>query len=154
MEKYVYMIKNYFYLRTCRRRFVLEHFDQIPKFFCCNKCDNCLKDNLVDVTEQVWQIHHSPGSGNNVPRKKKDLEFENIKQNLIAQKLIRYATKDKLILVNSLANWIKFVTKRDYALDNLPANLRVRIPIQYLYDSNLNEDEFDKCEKMMNSFDL
>ncbi len=139
---------EYFYLRTCRRRFVLEHFDQIPKFFCCNKCDNCLKDDLVDVTEHVWEIHHSP-----LTKKKKDLNFENIKQNLIAQKLIRYATKDKLILVNSLANWIKFVSKKDYTLDNLPTNLRIRIPIQYLYNSK-EEDEFDKCEKIMHDMNL
>ena len=67
--------------------------------------------------------------------------------------LIRYATKDKLILVNSLANWIKFVSKKDYTLDNLPTNLRIRIPIQYLYNSK-EEDEFDKCEKIMHDMNL
>ena len=36
---------RYFYLKTCRRRFVLEYFNpppqQILNFFCCNNCDNC-----------------------------------------------------------------------------------------------------------------
>lgn len=147
---------EYFYLKTCRRRFVLEHFDQVPKFFCCNKCDNCLNNNLDDITKEVWDIHNSENK-NLFPNKnislKKDLRFENIKQNLIAQKLIRYATKEKLILINSLSNWIKYVDKRGYTLDNLPDNLRIKIPLQYLYNAK-EEDDFDKCEKILNDLTI
>ena len=137
---------NYFYLRTCRRRFVLEHFDQIKyiDFFCCNNCDNCLNKELVDVTNDVWNIYHS------LPIKK-SLDFENIKQNLLAQKLIRYASKEKLILINSLANWISYVNFKKYTLSTLPDNLRIKILIQYLYNEK-EEDEFDKCEKLLENF--
>jgi RecQ family ATP-dependent DNA helicase len=154
-KRNLFKMGEYFYLKTCRRRFVLEHFDQVPKFFCCNKCDNCLNNNnLDDITKEVWNIHNSenknlPPNKNITP--KKDLRFENIKQNLIAQKLIRYATKEKLILINSLSNWIKYVNKRGYTLDNLPDNLRIKIPLQYLYNDK-EEDDFDKCEKMLNDF--
>jgi hypothetical protein len=79
---------------------------------------------------------------------KKTIEFENIKQNLLAQKLIRYATKEKLILVNSLANWISYVNFKKYTLDTLPDNLHIKILIQYLYNDK-EEDEFDKCEKLL-----
>jgi len=47
---------RYFYLNTCRRRFILEYFGQVPKFFCCNNCDNCCERELVDYTDKIKQV--------------------------------------------------------------------------------------------------
>lgn len=89
-EHNLFVMGQYFYLKTCRRRFVLEHFDQLPTFFCCNKCDNCVNnDTLKDITDIVWNI-------NNYFQEKNNLEFENIKQNLVAQKLI-LAGRSKIV---------------------------------------------------------
>jgi ATP-dependent DNA helicase RecQ len=43
-----------FFLKTCRRKFILEYFGQIPKFFNCHNCDNCLKFTK-DVTKKVYK---------------------------------------------------------------------------------------------------
>lgn len=42
-----------FFTKTCRRKFILEYFGQVPKFFNCHFCDNCV--NLKnDVTDKVF----------------------------------------------------------------------------------------------------
>lgn len=129
---------QYFYLDTCRRRFVLTYFDQIPTFFCCNKCDNCCRNDLEDITNSIWMIVN-----NNYP--KNDLKFENIKQNLIAKKLLK-VYKDKLILDNDLSIWLKYIKLKHYTPDILPEKLKIKLPIQQLYNIVPNDifDEFDK----------
>ncbi len=41
------------FIKTCRRRFILEYFGQIPKFFCCSNCDNCVHTTM-DITDEVY----------------------------------------------------------------------------------------------------
>ena len=36
-------IKNLVYLTTCRRKYILEYFNEKCKFTNCNNCDNCIK---------------------------------------------------------------------------------------------------------------
>ena len=50
------IMAKYFYINTCRRRFILEYFGQIPKFFCCNNCDNCCERELVDYTHKIKKV--------------------------------------------------------------------------------------------------
>jgi hypothetical protein len=147
-EKNLMIMGKYFYLKTCRRKFVLEHFDQIPAFFNCDKCDNCCQKDLVDVTDIIWQLK------NYTPQIEKEnlsnLYFQNIKQNLIAQELIKII-KYKVIFNNGLANWVKYVDHKGYNEETLPKKLHVKIPIQQLYNTK-EEDDFDKCEKILDKF--
>lgn len=142
-ERNLFVMGRYFYLKTCRRKFVLEHFDQIPTFFCCDKCDNCCNKELVDVTNVVWDLN------NNYSPKRKSLEYENIKQNLVAQEMVKIG-KTKVMLTNELSNWLKYVKFKKYTLENLPDKLRIKIRIQSLYDGKV-KDDFDKCEDLMAS---
>ena len=50
------IMAKYFFTNICRRRFILEYFGQIPKFFCCYNCDNCTERELVDYTERVKEV--------------------------------------------------------------------------------------------------
>jgi RecQ family ATP-dependent DNA helicase len=36
-------IKNLVYIKTCRRKYILEYFNEKCNFINCNNCDNCLK---------------------------------------------------------------------------------------------------------------
>ena len=132
---------KYLYTDNCRRRVVLNHFNQPPKFFNCNKCDNCCKKDLEDITDTLWKIINNDYSKN-------DLFFENIKQNLVAKKLIN-VVKNKLIFCNDLNIWYNYVKLKKYTQDNLPENMRVKLPIQSLYE-NQSEDIFDKYTKELN----
>ena len=135
------IMKKYLYTDTCRRRFVLNHFNQSPKFFNCNNCDNCCKNDLIDITDMLWKIVK-----NEYP--KNDLKFENIKQNLIAKKLIK-VFKNKIFFCNDLSTWFNYIKIKKFELNTLPENLRVKLIIQNLYDIP-NEDIFDKYTKIFN----
>ena len=50
------IMAKYFFTNICRRRFILEYFGQIPKFFCCKNCDNCCERELEDYTERVKEV--------------------------------------------------------------------------------------------------
>jgi ATP-dependent DNA helicase RecQ len=50
------IMAKYFFTNICRRRFILEYFGQIPKFFCCSKCDNCCERELFDYTDRVAEV--------------------------------------------------------------------------------------------------
>ena len=45
-------MKNLVYLKTCRRRFILDYFDEEITFINCNNCDNCSKE-LVDISQDI-----------------------------------------------------------------------------------------------------
>ena len=45
-------MKNLVYLKTCRRRFILDYFDEPLTFITCDNCDNCCKE-LVDISQSI-----------------------------------------------------------------------------------------------------
>lgn len=131
---------KFLYSDTCRRRFVLNYFNQPPKFFNCNNCDNCCRADLEDITDSVWMIMN-----NNHP--KNDLKFENIKQNLIAKKLLKIY-KNKSSLCDDLSIWLRYIKLKNFSIDTLPQKLRIKLPIQQLYN-NITTDIFDECDKKL-----
>jgi len=137
----IYAMKNYFYLNTCRRKFVLKHFNQPPKFFTCNKCDNCCEKELIDITAVVWSnvykvVIKSPHLN------KKQIEY--INQNL---KNIKY-NKNRVFQEIDLDNWKKYVDFKKYTFENLPDNLKIKIPINNIYDITEIKDDFDKLDDL------
>ena len=42
-------IKNLVYLTTCRRKYILEYFNEKCKFTNCNNCDNCIKVSNIPI---------------------------------------------------------------------------------------------------------
>ena len=41
-------------INTCRRKFILEYYNEICPFFICNNCDNCCSQKLIDMTDLLW----------------------------------------------------------------------------------------------------
>jgi ATP-dependent DNA helicase RecQ len=59
-QKNLDKMARFFFTQICRRRFILEYFGQIPKFFCCNNCDNCCEREMVDFTNKVKSVVFTP----------------------------------------------------------------------------------------------
>jgi ATP-dependent DNA helicase RecQ len=55
-QKNLNTMAKFFFTNICRRRFILEYFGQISKFFCCNNCDNCKERELFDYTDRIKQV--------------------------------------------------------------------------------------------------
>jgi superfamily II DNA helicase RecQ len=111
---------KYFYTKTCRRRFILEYFGQIPKFFCCYNCDNCSEKVMVDYTDRIKNIVFN--------KTKAKIQYSDVfnedelmtmsKANLISK------TGDRYYECTILKNWIKLLTVNNL-IDCIPKKYKI-----------------------------
>jgi ATP-dependent DNA helicase RecQ len=138
-------ISKLVYLNTCRRKFILEYFNEECKFFNCNNCDNCCEQELIDVTDKIFPLimNRNVLSGVN--------EFRN---NFLTQiKELDKKNNERVIdfeLLDPMTKWKNFVSNK-YNLQNLPENLKIRIPKKFIKEQTV-EDKFDKYEKLLQSY--
>ena len=111
-----YISAKYFYYPGCRRRFILEYFNQVPKFFWCNYCDNCCEGKMIDLTNKFIEVIFNKGKYDKV-FKPTELELL-IKNDLIDDDqtllLMSYLQKPELFELHRVSsdNW--FVALKDY----------------------------------------
>lgn len=145
-------IGSFAYINTCRRKFILEHFNESCNFFTCNNCDNCCETELVDITDKVWPIIMKPGSHIlgvvNEIRNKYLTEINIIDKN----------NKDKVIeldLMDPLWKWKVWIQENKITKDKIPEELKIKIPKKFVkVDKPVNEKSFDDkislYEKLLN----
>jgi RecQ family ATP-dependent DNA helicase len=148
-ENNIYAMKKYFYLKTCRRKYVLKHFNQPPKFFTCTMCDNCTEKELTDITPIVWSMFYKENI--KTPQFDKN-EIEFIKKNL---KNPKYNKINNVFMEMDLITWKKYIDKKKYNLNDIPDNLKIRIFYKDIYTKHLlnttnlfEKDDFSKLEEM------
>lgn len=49
-------VSKFAFIQTCRRKYILEYFSEQCNFFTCKKCDNCIEQKLVDMTDIIYKI--------------------------------------------------------------------------------------------------
>ena len=144
-------IGKYGYLNTCRRKFILEYFNESCNFFTCTNCDNCCDQELVDMTDDFWPILMKSNSNllgivNEIRNKYLKSISELDKHN-----------KDKVIdldLMDSLGQWKKFILNNKINKDKIPENLKLKIPKKFIIQ-NINkpirefEDKISLYEKLL-----
>lgn len=143
-------VSKFSYLSTCRRKFVLEYFNECCDFFTCDNCDNCCEQELVDMTDLFWPIIMKP-----------NINFINKVIELKTKYIIDVTMLDKknkehfvdLNLNNQLNQWNKFITANNIKKENLPEKLKIKIPKKFI--KIINENKFDKdqisyYEKLLN----
>jgi len=111
-------ITRLFFTKTCRRKFILEYFGQVPKFFNCHKCDNCV--NLTkDVTKKIFKFL----------LKDKNI-FDTFKEQDIKKlsdmNLLSIYGKDVKIY-QDLLNWKKIMLANNITMDNMKDKYRIYI---------------------------
>jgi ATP-dependent DNA helicase RecQ len=116
-------ISSYFYFPGCRRRFILEYFNQVPKFFWCNYCDNCCENKLIDMTKKFIDVLFN---------KKKYIEmFKNNelemleKNNLILSRNLNNIPYYEPLL--TIKNWKKIIEINKYLECGIPKKYLVKI---------------------------
>lgn len=110
---------NYFYFPGCRRRYILEYFNQVPKFFWCNYCDNCCEDKMIDLTDKFIEVLFNKKKYEEI-FKSKELELLE-KNNLIINNGNIYES------LLTIKNWKKIVETNKYLNNGIKS-----IPNKYL----------------------
>jgi superfamily II DNA helicase RecQ len=148
-KRNLFKMGEYFYLKTCRRKYVLKHFNQPPKFFTCSMCDNCTEKELTDITPIVWSMFYKENI--KTPQFDKN-EIEFIKKNL---KNPKYNKINNVFMEMDLITWKKYIDKKKYNLNDIPDNLKIRIFYKDIYTKHLlnttnlfEKDDFSKLEEM------
>ncbi len=111
-NKVLNRMANYFYTDSCRRRFILEYFGQVPKFFWCNYCDNCCEEKNINLTDKFKEIIFN----------KKKIE------DILTQKELNIAKASNIItdkngyyeLLNTIKNWKKQIEMNKYLEKGIP----------------------------------
>jgi len=148
-------IGKFAYLNTCRRKFILEYFNESCNFFSCSNCDNCCDHELIDMTDQFWSIIMKP----NVNLVGVINEIRNKYLNEITE--LDKHNKDKVIdldLLEPIWKWKNYIMENKISKDKLPENLKIKIPSKFIKkveygQSNLErksfEDKINIYEKLL-----
>lgn len=117
------------FTNTCRRRFILDYFNEPFNFYTCSNCDNCCESEMVDMTEKFCPIIFKPG---NTPEK----AASDIKYNYLTEvKQLDKNNKEKqleLFLISDIWHWKNYILSNKLKLNNLPENIRFRIPKKFV----------------------
>jgi len=138
-------MQKYFYLSSCRRKFVLNHFNQPPKFFTCNKCDNCCEKELIDITSIIWSKEFNTKH----PSHLENFQVEYVKEKLKPFQKNKSGMDSFYELKSDLINWKKYIIKKEFTYDTLPFNLRIRISLPNLPNKVVSNNSIDDCERML-----
>jgi ATP-dependent DNA helicase RecQ len=112
------IMAKYFYIQTCRRRFIIEYFGQIPKFFTCKKCDNCCEKEYIDYTDRIKKVIFDKEKWTDVFNKNELDIF--VKNDLIKEYNKIYIIKE------SLKNWEKII-KINNKINNIPEKYKIKL---------------------------
>jgi ATP-dependent DNA helicase RecQ len=108
-----------FYTKTCRRKFILEYFGQIPKFFNCHNCDNCIRCKK-DVTKKMYRYLIDKKDFFDTFKKEKYIKkLENMKLITVYGKKVK--------IYQDLINWKKIILVNKIKLDSMKDKYRIYI---------------------------
>jgi ATP-dependent DNA helicase RecQ len=112
---------KYFFSQICRRRFILEYFDQIPKFMCCTNCDNCCERIKIDYTDRIKQVVFD-----NTKKTKFHNIFNSNELDMLVEGQILCKIGKSYFNSNTLDNWIKILTINN-KIDCIPDKYKIKI---------------------------
>jgi RecQ family ATP-dependent DNA helicase len=115
-------IANYFYYPGCRRRYILEYFGQVTKFFWCNYCDNCCENKMIDLTNKFIDVLFNKKKYTDI-FKNKELELLE-KNNLIIGSTNGTTYYEPLLTIK---NWKKIIEANKYLEKKIPNKYLIKI---------------------------
>ena len=123
------------YTKTCKRRYILEYFNEKCDFFTCDNCTTC-KLEMIDLTDKIINLIKSKNITN-------ELE-DNIKRDLFIS--------DHYNISINLKNWLDNINK--IKIDNIPEKLKLKFPknivrIEEMKTEETFEEKINKYEKLL-----
>jgi len=138
-EDHLNIVARFAYLKTCRRKYILEYFNEECGFFNCNNCDNCCNQKMVDMTEPIYNKMFE-----NSKNRQNTLTIVNEIKNM-------YFADPNIDLIDPLIRWKLYIVNNKISKEDIP---RIKIPTRYIAKksdpksdrSDQGSDYLDKCE--------
>ena len=131
------------YLNTCRRKYILEYFDELCDFFTCENCDNCCENELIDMTDKFWPII--------MKQKQMYIIINEISNNYLIQNITKDNKQVNLDLFDSIQNWKRYILIHKITKDNLPEKLKIKIPKKFIKIQDI-DDTFESKIKIYEKY--
>ena len=107
-----------FFTKTCRRKFILEYFGQVPKFFNCHNCDNCI--NLKkDITKKMYKYLITSKDFFDTFKEKDIKKLKDL--NLLS------IYGDQVKIYQDLINWKQIMVRNKISKDNIKDKYKIFI---------------------------
>jgi ATP-dependent DNA helicase RecQ len=144
-------MSKFAYLNTCRRKYILEYFNNSCNFFNCNNCDICCEHKHIDMTDKFWPIIMKTNANllgvTNEIRNKYLVEITELDKN----------NKDKVIeldLLEPIWKWKNYIMENNITRENLPDTLKIKILSKFIKkveDKKIKtfEDKINIYEKIL-----
>ena len=131
-------VARYAYINTCRRKCILEYFNELCNFFTCNNCDNCNQE-LIDMTDKIWPI--IMGSNNMA------YIINQIKNKYLID-------KNMSDIFDSLKKWKDYIIENKITKNNLTDSLKIKLPLKIIKKENKIitndfDNEIDRLSKLI-----
>lgn len=126
-------VLNFVYSNTCRRKFILEYFNEECDFFTCNNCDNCCENEMIDMTDILWDDIMKP-----------NLNIISIINNLRNKYFNQIQKNNKAIdidLMDPIWNWLTYIKKNKISKDKIPNKLKLNFPKKFIKIDEINSFE-------------
>lgn len=136
------------YTQTCRRKYILEYFNESCSFFTCNNCDNCCERELIDMTDKFWPIIMK--SNSNLLGCISEIRKLYLSDIYELDKIIN------LDLFEPIWKWKTYILDNKISKLKIDDNLKIKIPKKFIKielpikESITFEDKISRYEKMLN----
>ena len=119
------IMAKYFYTNGCRRYFILDYFGQVPKFFCCNNCDNCCERELTDYTKKIKKLMFPKKNKKTIDEIFNSEELEVLENNNLIRKS-KFNNTEKYIISDILNKWKKTL-EVNKKVEKIPNKYRIKL---------------------------
>jgi RecQ family ATP-dependent DNA helicase len=154
-ETNIYNMKRLVFTPLCRRRFILNYFNQLFSFYVCNNCDNCCENKLIDMTDKFWSIIFN----NKITCEQSANEIKKtyLTEYMYVDKNNKHKQQE-LFLSNDINIWKRFIIANKLTQTTIPDNCKLMIPEKFIKLTNtnivINTDDFESkiktYEKLLN----
>ena len=141
------LILRYVFLKTCRRKYILEHFNETCDFYNCMNCDNC-KEKLTDMTDILWPIVMS----NQFKAGLDNFEKEYL-QPYITYNDKKEARENNLQLFNDLWKWKTYIKLNNIEKKDLTDKLKLKIPSIFIKEI-IKIEKKDSFDNMIQHYEM
>jgi RecQ family ATP-dependent DNA helicase len=116
---------SFAFTNTCKRKFMLDYFNEMTNYITCNNCSSCCEMKLVDLTKKFNEI---------LIKEKNIIKTMN-------QIKSQYFIKIDNEINNILWNWKNYIIKNDIDTTKLTDMMRLKFNTCYINTSGLTESE-------------